>query len=160
VVAVGGVFSLLFMIGMTAAVWLTGRSARQGNDPTPAQAVEGPASKPSPIKKGRRSVSRAARPFAAKPVARLKQGPAYVPEAQPLVWIAAEKPAVQPFQRMVQRPIKKVKKDPIPERAVAQYGTTVDFWNNPFDADSVAKKKDRLRFVLHISGNFEDPGCT
>jgi hypothetical protein len=40
------------------------------------------------------------------------------------------------------------------------HGTSVQFFNTPSEAAREAKKEGKLVFVLHISGNFEDPGFT
>ena len=40
------------------------------------------------------------------------------------------------------------------------HGTTIDFVDTPTDAATQAKKEDKLVFVLHVSGHFEDPRFT
>ena len=40
------------------------------------------------------------------------------------------------------------------------FGTTIDFVDTPKDAAALAKKQEKLVFVLHVSGNFEDPRFT
>jgi hypothetical protein len=40
------------------------------------------------------------------------------------------------------------------------YGTAVDFLSSPSDAATQAKKDEKLVFVLHVSGHFEDPKFT
>jgi len=40
------------------------------------------------------------------------------------------------------------------------YGTTVEFLDNRAEASAKAKKEGKLVFVLHVSGNFEDPRFT
>ena len=40
------------------------------------------------------------------------------------------------------------------------YGTSVEWVANPSAAAQQAKKQEKLVFVLHVSGNFEDPGVT
>jgi len=40
------------------------------------------------------------------------------------------------------------------------YGTTVEFVDSPAEAAKLAKKEGKLVFVLHVSGNFEDPRFT
>jgi len=37
------------------------------------------------------------------------------------------------------------------------YGTTIDFVDTPKEAAELALKQEKLVFVLHVSGNFEDP---
>jgi hypothetical protein len=57
------------------------------------------------------------------------------------------------------RPIKPVapKKE---EAACGSHGTRVEFYDTPSEAAKVAKKEQKLVFVLHVSGNFEDPRFT
>ena len=38
-----------------------------------------------------------------------------------------------------------------------EYGTSVEFFKTPSDAATQAKKDQKLVFVLHVSGNFEEP---
>jgi hypothetical protein len=40
------------------------------------------------------------------------------------------------------------------------FGTSVDFVDTPSEAARIAKKEEKLVFVLHVSGNFEDPRFT
>jgi hypothetical protein len=40
------------------------------------------------------------------------------------------------------------------------YGTAVTFLNNPKEASREAQREQKLLFVLHISGNFEDSQFT
>ena len=42
----------------------------------------------------------------------------------------------------------------------ACFGTSVDFVDSPKEAAALAKKQEKLVFVLHVSGNFEDPRFT
>ncbi len=42
----------------------------------------------------------------------------------------------------------------------ACYGTKVDFVDSPKEAAALAKKEEKLVFVLHVSGHFEDPRFT
>lgn len=41
-----------------------------------------------------------------------------------------------------------------------QYGTTVEFFSTPSEAARQAKAHEKLVFVLHVSGLFEDPKFT
>jgi hypothetical protein len=41
-----------------------------------------------------------------------------------------------------------------------QYHTKVDFYDSPEVAIKNAVKEDKLVFVLHVAGNFEEPGFT
>lgn len=40
------------------------------------------------------------------------------------------------------------------------HGTSIDFVGTPSEAAKEAKKQEKLVFVLHVSGNFEDPRFT
>ena len=40
------------------------------------------------------------------------------------------------------------------------FGTTIDFVDTPKEAAAQARKEEKLVFVLHVSGNFEDPRFT
>ena len=42
----------------------------------------------------------------------------------------------------------------------ASHGTSVQFFNTPQEAAKKAAKEQKLVFVLHVSGEFEDPGLT
>lgn len=42
----------------------------------------------------------------------------------------------------------------------SSHGTQVAFFDTPSEAAKVAKKEQKLVFVLHVSGNFEDPRFT
>jgi hypothetical protein len=46
------------------------------------------------------------------------------------------------------------------EKACDTHGTSVEFVNTPGEAARLAKQQQRLVFVLHVSGNFEDPRFT
>ena len=42
----------------------------------------------------------------------------------------------------------------------ACFGTKVEFVDTPREAAALARKQEKLVFVLHVSGNFEDPRFT
>lgn len=46
------------------------------------------------------------------------------------------------------------------EAGCDSHGTRVDFVDTPSQAAKIAKKEQKLVFVLHVSGNFEDPRFT
>lgn len=52
-----------------------------------------------------------------------------------------------------------VEKKPLPKPDTC-FGTTIDFVDTPKEAAAKAKKEEKLVFVLHVSGNFEDPRFT
>jgi hypothetical protein len=47
-----------------------------------------------------------------------------------------------------------------PEATCGKYGTSVEFVSTPSEAAQQAKKEQKLVFVLHVSGYFEDPKLT
>ena len=47
-----------------------------------------------------------------------------------------------------------------PETSCGNYGTSVQFVNNPAEAARQARRQDKLVFLLHVSGNFEDAKFT
>jgi hypothetical protein len=46
------------------------------------------------------------------------------------------------------------------EGTCGKFGTTVEFVSTPSEAAQQAKKQEKLVFVLHVSGYFEDPKLT
>ncbi|HZT83776.1 MAG TPA: hypothetical protein VFA26_26330 [Gemmataceae bacterium] len=40
------------------------------------------------------------------------------------------------------------------------HGTRIEFVDTPKEAARIARKEQKLVFVLHVSGNFEDPRFT
>ena len=40
------------------------------------------------------------------------------------------------------------------------FGTKVEFVDTPKEAAALARKQEKLVFVLHVSGHFEDPRFT
>jgi hypothetical protein len=61
-------------------------------------------------------------------------------------------PALPP--QPIAKPVEKT------EGACSTFGTSVEFVDSPADAAKQAKKEQKLVFVLHVSGNFEDPRFT
>ena len=49
---------------------------------------------------------------------------------------------------------------PAKEGSCGSYGTRVEFVSTPSEAARQAKKEQKLVFVLHVSGHFEDPTLT
>jgi len=47
-----------------------------------------------------------------------------------------------------------------PKATCGSHGTTIEFVDTPTDAAKQAKTEGKLVFVLHVSGNFEDPRFT
>jgi hypothetical protein len=46
------------------------------------------------------------------------------------------------------------------EKSCGSYGTQIDFLDSPAEAAKQAKKENKLVFILHVSGHFEDPRFT
>jgi hypothetical protein len=46
------------------------------------------------------------------------------------------------------------------EGSCGRFGTSVEFVGTPSEAARQAKKEEKLVFVLHVSGHFEDPKLT
>jgi hypothetical protein len=46
------------------------------------------------------------------------------------------------------------------EASCGSYGTSVKFMSSPSEAARRAKTEEKLVFVLHVSGHFEDPAFT
>jgi hypothetical protein len=46
------------------------------------------------------------------------------------------------------------------EATCGKHGTSVEFVGSPSEAARLAKKAEKLVFVLHVSGHFEDPRFT
>jgi hypothetical protein len=49
---------------------------------------------------------------------------------------------------------------PTDDKEATCHGTAVNFVNTPSEAARQAKKEEKLVFVLHVSGHFEDPTIT
>jgi len=66
------------------------------------------------------------------------------------------RPAVppQPLTKPAPKTIEKT------EGTCGAFGTSVEFAESPQEAAKQAKKEQKLVFVLHVSGNFEDPRFT
>jgi hypothetical protein len=50
--------------------------------------------------------------------------------------------------------------NPQEKSSCGHHGTSVDFFSTPSKAADDAKKEQKLVFVLHVSGHFEDPKFT
>lgn len=53
-----------------------------------------------------------------------------------------------------------VKGSDVPTPTCGRHGTSVDFLDSPSEAARKARKEQKLVFVLHVSGHFEDPRFT
>ncbi len=76
------------------------------------------------------------------------------------------RPAPQPPPRQVVRVTRTdlpPKPPPVPEATrppTSLLGTRVEFVDSPAAAARTAAREEKLLYVLHVSGNFEDPGFT
>jgi hypothetical protein len=52
------------------------------------------------------------------------------------------------------------KSKPVGDNEATCHGTAVNFVDTPSEAAKLAKKQEKLVFVLHVSGHFEDPTIT
>jgi hypothetical protein len=50
--------------------------------------------------------------------------------------------------------------EPVPPAACQRFGTAVDFVRSPAVAFARAAREQKLVMVLHLAGNFDDPGFT
>lgn len=75
--------------------------------------------------------------------------PATGKAAQPVV-----KPAIKPAVKPTPKPVVKE------GETCGDYGTSIEFLDSPREAAAKALKEEKLVFVLHVSGNFEDPTLT
>jgi hypothetical protein len=79
--------------------------------------------------------------------------------------VAATSPARPPenVAKDQKTPATPVEPAPLPSPAAPAcetFGTRVQFVSNPTDAARMARQENKLMFVLHISGNFEDARFT
>lgn len=71
--------------------------------------------------------------------------------------LTASDPRGGPVPAAVARP---QKAEPAKKDEGGCHGTSIDFVDSPREAAELAKKKEKLVFVLHVSGHFEDPRFT
>ncbi len=71
--------------------------------------------------------------------------------------IAAEEPRAA---QVDVHPFAFIPETPVGNTACNQYGTKVDFYDTPTLAAGHAVNDQKLLFVLHVAGNFEEPGFT
>lgn len=153
VVVVGGL--ALLLVGVLIA-WLATHPPRRDSGATPP-AVEVPAvaihptptplaapvvAPPRPVV----SVVVAAAPVVAPPPVAVK--PAAADDLTPPEEDEPE-PAPEPAKETAAAP-------PAPDKRGETYGTRVLFLNSPAEAARTARKEEKLLFVLHVSGNFEE----
>jgi len=70
-------------------------------------------------------------------------------------------PVAQPVPVKAAKPAQPVKPAATEEGATCgNHGTTIEFLASPKEAARKAVAEQKLVFVLHVSGEFEDPGLT
>jgi hypothetical protein len=77
----------------------------------------------------------------------------------PLLGLGLLRGAEPPKEAKPAPPISTPVLDP-KDKACGSYGTKIDFLDSPSEAAKLAKKENKLVFVLHVSGIFEDPKLT
>ncbi|MBY0526373.1 MAG: hypothetical protein K2R98_23470 [Gemmataceae bacterium] len=143
VAAVGGI-AWVWMVGVIMIGWLASRSTAvepaQAAAATAAVAAPGPAT-PAP-----------------------QPGPVVVPVLQPYVFVGPPLPRPEDEAKVeAPKPEPVVQAPPPPrvkEEPAGKCGTSVDFMEDPIEAGHKAMQDHKIMFVLHVSGDFEDPGFT
>ncbi len=74
-----------------------------------------------------------------------------------LAWLTTAAMLAAPLAGYAAEPVKSEIKE---GATCAAHGTTIDFYDTPQQAANAALKAEKLVFVLHVSGNFEDPRFT
>jgi hypothetical protein len=77
----------------------------------------------------------------------------------PLMGLGLLPGAEPPRETKPAPPISSPVLDPM-EKSCGSYGTKIDFLESPSAAAKLAKKENKLVFILHVSGLFEDPKLT
>jgi hypothetical protein len=104
-----------------------------------------------------------------QPVAESQTGPAVSPAGPPAQPTAAPatdakeektQPAgtAKPGEEKAAPPLLALEPEPTarPRPPVERFGTSVEFVSRPADGARLAREENKLLFVLHLSGNFED----
>jgi hypothetical protein len=133
-VLAAGAASVLLMAGF---LWLAASSSRLPAQERANLAAPAPSSTPV-VEKSKPAPSVPVKPDVV--VAKKSENPKVEPEAPKAL---PEKPAA-----------------PVCKPPIALLGTSVEFVDNPATAARTAAREDKLLFVLHVSGNFEDPDFT
>ncbi|HZT80207.1 MAG TPA: hypothetical protein VFA26_08295 [Gemmataceae bacterium] len=148
-VAVAGAAALLFVLCLIAVAAGIRRPGARAMAALPS--AEPPAVAEAPLP----AVAEAPLPAEPQPVAAAPDAPD-LPEPPPEAPPAAPE---QPAPARVDPPPAAPAPPASPEPA-HRCGTAVAFLSSPREAARVALRDDRLQFVLHVSGNFDDPGFT
>jgi hypothetical protein len=78
----------------------------------------------------------------------------------PLLSVAGRPTAAYQPEQVDSNPFVFLPQTPGGKTTCQQYGTNVDFYDTPTLAAAHALKEQKLLFVLHVAGNFEEPGFT
>jgi hypothetical protein len=148
-VAGASAFTLLVLTGLGLAAWTILQSPDKKDAKVAAKAPR--------TKLPNNAIQPAAPPAPSAPV----EDPAGVSaeEAQPQVAIVAA-PSVPTAPAALPAAPETFLETPREEAVCQSYGTSVKFLANPADAARQAARDQKLQFVLHISGNFEDSKFT
>jgi len=150
--------SALFLASLALTVWCLGRS---GKSPSPLPQVA-----QSPVEDHAKQEPAPAVPAAAATTTVIAEAPSAQAEAEPAV---EETPPILPPASRTPPPVPDAESDlrvaDKPEACSTctkkgTYGTSLVFADSPAEAAKQAAKENRLMFVLHISGNFEDDKFT
>jgi len=131
VVLAAGAFVWFWIVGAILVGWLA--SSPPGNEPSAPQVSALP-------------------PPSLVPVVQAVQGPE--PIGFPALVLPPEQVAVPQPEPVALKPAAPAKEE------VGKYGTAIDFVDDPSEAADLAQKNRKVLFVLHVSGDLEDPGCT
>jgi hypothetical protein len=133
---------LLFVVSLTASVLLTYRQAQSQPVQTPTAPIQLAQKKPEMVP----STALAEKKQEMPPLVPLPP-PLVRKEAAPEEEVAEEVETIEDFKNQGPPPCQ-------------TYGTSVDFVTNPKRAARWAQKEEKLLFMLHVSGNFEDSAFT
>jgi hypothetical protein len=147
-VAVLGGIAWVWVVGVIIIAWMAGGSTAAEEPapvatvaPIPQPAIE----KPIPV------------PAEPAPAAEAKEAKELVGPPAPTRddLEAALREAIKP----VPEPVAKIE-EPAKNEAPGKCGTAIDFMEDPIEAKGKALNQHKILFVVHVSGDFEDPGFT
>jgi hypothetical protein len=174
----------LFLVSLTMGVLLGGLASPPEPEPAPAEPriamrPKIPVSRPAPAKQEPKAEPAAAPegnlakapppspPQVTKSVDSAElTSPAAGPQSSTKIEIAQEESAVkEPIRELAKEAALKSEGETCPTGTCKAgsgdfFGTAVTFLATPKLAGEQAEKDQKLQFLLHVSGNFEDPGFT
>jgi len=83
-----------------------------------------------------------------------------LPEANAVAEVAIEPGEARPLPRGVQPPVLPEASDPPEPARCDRFGTQIDFVRSPALAFDRAGREGKLVMILHLAGQFEEPGFT